>query len=48
LRDRQAGDEHTMAGTTAQVISAVSPLFATEVSHGAWCLADEIKKVKFL
>ena len=33
-----------MAGTTALVISAVSPLFAKEDSHGALDLPGEIKK----
>jgi len=28
----------------ASVISAVSPSFAKEDSHGAWDLADELKK----
>jgi len=33
-----------MAGTTALIISAVLPAFAKKDSHGAWDLADEIKK----
>jgi len=33
-----------MAGTMALVILSVSPIFAKEDSHGAWGLADEIKK----
>jgi len=31
-------------GTMALIISAASPSFAKEDSHGAWNLADEIKK----
>jgi len=33
-----------MARTMALVISALSPSFAKEDSHGAWDLADENKK----
>jgi len=34
-----------MAVTMALIISAVSPSFAKEDSHGAWDLVDEIKRV---
>jgi len=33
-----------MVATMALIISAVSPSFAKEDAHGAWDLADEIKK----
>ena len=33
-----------MAVTMALIISAVSPSFAKKDCHGAWNLADEIKK----
>jgi len=33
-----------MAETMVLILSAVSPSFAKVYSHGAWDLADEIKK----
>jgi len=46
LRDgkRHTGGQHNMAVTIVLIISAVSPSFTKQDSHGALDLADEIKK----